>query len=49
MSEATVFESRVSKLGEDNRRLKLAFGALLLVMAAVFCAGAVTPVPRVAL
>ena len=49
MSEATVFESRLSKLEQDNRRLKLMVGALLLVLAAVFCAGAVTPVPGFAL
>ena len=34
MSEATVFESRASKLEQDNRRLKLTVGALLLALAA---------------
>ena len=43
MSEATVFESRVSKLEQDNRRLKLTLGALLLVLAAVPLIGAVMP------
>ena len=43
MSEATVFESRVSKLEQDNRRLKLTVGALLLALAAVPLIGAVTP------
>ena len=43
MSEATVLESRVSKLEQDNRRLKLAVGALLLVLAAVPLVGAVMP------
>jgi hypothetical protein len=43
MSEATVFESRVSKLEQGNRRLKLTVGALLLVMAAVPLIGAVMP------
>ena len=43
MSEATVFESRVSKLEQDNRRLKLTVGALLLVLEAVPLIGAVMP------
>ena len=43
MSETTVFESRVSKLEQDNRRLKLTVGALLLVLAAVPLIGAVMP------
>ena len=43
MSEATVFESRVSKLEQDNRRLKLTVGALLLALAAVPLIGAVMP------
>ena len=49
MSEAPVFESRVSKLEQDNRRLKLTVGALLLVMAAVPLVGAVMPeqIPQV--
>ena len=34
MSEATVLESRVSKLEQDNRRLKLTVGALLLALRA---------------
>jgi hypothetical protein len=34
MSEATVLESRVDKLEQDNRRLKLTVGALLLALAA---------------
>ena len=33
MSEATLLESRVSKIEQDNRRLKLTVGALLLVLA----------------
>ena len=32
MSEATLLESRVDKLEQDNRRLKLTLGALLLVL-----------------
>ena len=43
MSEATVLESRVSKLEQDNRRLKLTVGVLLLLMAAVPLIGAVMP------
>ena len=43
MSEATVLESRVNKLEQDNRRLKLTVGALLLVMAGAACAGAMMP------
>ena len=43
MSEATLLESRVDKLEQDNRRLKLTLGALLLVMAAVPLIGAVMP------
>ena len=35
MSEATVVDARLDKLEQDNRRLKLTVGALLLVMAAV--------------
>jgi hypothetical protein len=34
MSEPTLLESRLSKVEQDNRRLKLALGALLLVLAA---------------
>ena len=49
MSEATVLESRVNKLEQDNRRLKLTVGALLLVMAGAACAGAMMPeqIPQV--
>jgi hypothetical protein len=43
MSEATVLESRVDKLEQDNRRLKLTVGALLLALAAVPLIGAVMP------
>ncbi len=43
MSEATLLESRLSKVEQDNRRLKLALGALLLVLAAVPLIGAVMP------
>ena len=35
MSEATLLESRLSKVEQDNRRLKLTVGALLLALAAV--------------
>ena len=43
MSEATVVDARLDKLEQDNRRLKLTMGALLLVMAAVPLVGAVMP------
>ena len=43
MSEATVLESRADKLEQDNRRLKLTVGALLLALAAVPLIGAVMP------
>ena len=43
MGEATLLESRLSKVEQDNRRLKLTVGALLLVMAAVPLIGAVLP------
>ena len=43
MSEATVVDARLDKLEQDNRRLKLMVGALLLVMAAVPLVGAVMP------
>ena len=43
MSETTLLESRVDKIEQDNRRLKLTVGALLLVMAAVPLVGAVMP------
>ena len=49
MSEATVLESRVNKLEQDNRQLKLTVGALLLVLAGAACAGAMMPeqIPQV--
>ena len=49
MSEATLLESRLSKVERDNRRLKLALGALLLALAAVPLVGAVMPeqIPQV--
>ena len=43
MNEATVFESRLSKLEQDNQRLRLRVGALLLVLAAVPLVGAMMP------
>ena len=43
MSEATVVDARLDKLEQDNRRLKLTVGALLLVIAAVPLIGAVMP------
>ncbi len=43
MNETTLLESRVSKIEQDNRRLKLTVGALLLVLAAVPLIGAVMP------
>ena len=43
MSEATVVDARLDKLEQDNRRLKLALGALLLALAAVPLIGAVMP------
>ena len=43
MSEATAFESRLNNLEQDNRRLKLALGSLLLVLAVASCAGAMIP------
>ena len=43
MSETTLLESRLSKVEQDNRRLKLALGALLLALAAVPLIGAVMP------
>ena len=43
MSEATLLESRLSKVEQDNRRLKLTVGALLLALAAVPLVGAVMP------
>ena len=41
--EATLLESRVDKLEQDNRRLKLTLGALLLALAVVPLIGAVMP------
>ena len=43
MSEPTVVDARLDKLEQDNRRLKLTVGALLLVLAAVPLIGAVMP------
>ena len=43
MSEPTVVDARLDKLERDNRRLKLALGALLLALAAVPLVGAVMP------
>ena len=43
MSDATLLESRLSKVERDNRRLKLTVGALLLALAAVPLIGAVMP------
>ena len=43
MNEAMLLESRLSKVEQDNRRLKLTVGALLLVLAAVPLIGAVMP------
>ena len=43
MSETTVVDARLDKLEQDNRRLKLTVGALLLVMAAVPLVGAMMP------
>ncbi len=49
MNEATLLESRLSKVEQDNRRLKLTLGALLLALAAVPLIGAVMPeqIPQV--
>ena len=43
MNKATVVDARLDKLEQDNRRLKLTVGALLLVLAAVTLIGAVMP------
>ena len=43
MSDETLFESRLSTLEKDNRRLKLARVALLLVLASVSLVGAIMP------
>ena len=46
LGETTVVRARLDKLEQDNRRLKLTVGALLLVMAAVPLIGAVVPEQR---
>ncbi len=46
MIETTVVNARLDKLEQDNRRLKLTVGALLLVLAAVPLVGAVMPDQR---
>ena len=46
MTETTVVNARLDKLEQDNRRLKLTVGALLLVLAAVPLVGAVMPEQR---
>ena len=43
MSDETLFESRLSTLEKDNRRLKLALVALLLVLASVSLVWAIMP------
>ena len=43
MNETTVVDARLDKLEQDNRRLKLTVGALLLPLAAVPLIGAVMP------
>jgi hypothetical protein len=43
MSEPAVVDARLDKIEQDNRRLKLTVGALLLVLAAVPLIGAVMP------
>jgi hypothetical protein len=43
MSKTTVVDARLDKLEQDNRRLKLTLGALLLALAAVPLIGAVMP------
>ena len=43
MSEATVVDARLDKLVQDNRRLKLALGSLLLMLATVPLIGAIMP------
>jgi len=43
MNETTVVDARLDKLEQDNRRLKLTVGALLLALAAVPLIGAVMP------
>ena len=46
LRETTVVKARLDKLEQDNRRLKLTVGALLLVMAAASLIGAVVPEQR---
>ena len=43
MNAATVIVSRLNKLEQDNRRLKLAGGSLLLMLAAVPLVGSIMP------
>ena len=43
MSESSAVDCRQDKLEEDNHRLKLTVGALLLVLAAVPLVGALMP------
>ena len=43
MNKSIAMESRLDKLEQDNRRLKLALGLLLLVLTAIPLAGAVMP------
>ena len=43
MNETTLLESRLSKIEQDNRRLKLTVGALLLALTAVPLVGTVMP------
>ena len=43
MNEMTVMGSRLNKLEQDNLLLKLGIVSLLLVLAAVSCAGALMP------
>ena len=43
MNKSIAMESRLDKLEQDNRRLKLALGLLLLVLAAIPLAGAAMP------
>ncbi|MBM52793.1 MAG: hypothetical protein CL485_07380 [Acidobacteria bacterium] len=43
MNKSIAMESRLDKLEQDNRRLKLALGLLLLVLTAIPLVGAVMP------
>ena len=49
MNEPAAVEFRLERLEQDNRRLNLTVGALLLVMAGAACAGAMMPeqIPQV--